>query len=194
MLRKLASVAREETAALQPRVLLVRALTALLPKYTATRGRTWIFRACGFRVGRRTVICGTPAIYGAPDLVKLLTIGDGVFINVGCHFDVHAPVNIGRNAVLGHDVMILTATHELGPPQERCGPLVFAPVSIGAGAWLGARSLVLPSVTVGDGAVVAAGAVVTRDVPANTLVAGVPARVVGTPESGRSPAAFRSPA
>jgi acetyltransferase-like isoleucine patch superfamily enzyme len=72
----------------------------------------------------------------------------------------------------------LTVDHEIGPSEHRCTNPVMAPIAIGDGAWLASRVLVLPGVTVGKGAVVAAGAVVTRDVAPDTLVAGVPARFV----------------
>jgi acetyltransferase-like isoleucine patch superfamily enzyme len=73
--------------------------------------------------------------------------------------------------------MILTSSHELGPTMQRAGPLFRRPVRIGQGAWVGARSVVLPGVSIGDGAVVAAGSMVTKDVPPNVLVGGVPASV-----------------
>jgi maltose O-acetyltransferase len=72
----------------------------------------------------------------------------------------------------------LTVDHEIGPSENRCGEVLVAPVIIGDGAWLASRVTILPGVTVGNGSIVAAGAVVTHDVPPNTLVAGVPARVV----------------
>ena len=62
--------------------------------------------------------------------------------------------------------------------KHRCGPRVFAPIHIGDGVWIGARSIVLPGITIADGAVIGAGSVVTRDVPANTVVAGAPARLI----------------
>jgi maltose O-acetyltransferase len=74
--------------------------------------------------------------------------------------------------------MILTRRHHLGSPARRYAKLEALPVTIGAGVWVGARAMILPGVTIGDGAVIAAGAVVTKDVPANTVVAGVPATVV----------------
>ena len=79
---------------------------------------------------------------------------------------------------LGHGVLILTSSHEFGDQWRRGGEHITAPVTIERGAWIGARGVLLPGVTIGHGAVVGAGAVVTTDVPPNTLVAGVPARTV----------------
>ncbi|MEP7190805.1 MAG: DapH/DapD/GlmU-related protein, partial [Roseiflexaceae bacterium] len=78
----------------------------------------------------------------------------------------------------GHHVVVLTGSHEVGPPSQRAAALYTKTVTIGDGAWLGARCTILPGVTIGAGAIVAAGAVVNRDVPPNTLVAGIPAHVV----------------
>jgi maltose O-acetyltransferase len=76
--------------------------------------------------------------------------------------------------------MLLTSSHHIGNQIHRAGPLTTAPVIIENGTWIGARSVVLPGVTVGAGSVVASGAIVTRNVPPNTLVGGVPARVLRT--------------
>ena len=76
--------------------------------------------------------------------------------------------------------MILTSTHELGPPTHRAGPVTRAPVVVKAGAWVGPRAIVLPGVTIGEGAVVMAGALVNKDVPPNARVSGTPARVIET--------------
>lgn len=78
--------------------------------------------------------------------------------------------------MIGHNVVIATVNHPLEP--SRRGDIVPAPVHIGKGAWIGANATILPGVTVGDGAVVAAASVVTRDVPAGTVVVGSPARVL----------------
>jgi maltose O-acetyltransferase len=74
--------------------------------------------------------------------------------------------------------MILTTSHKLGPSSHRAGPHDLLPVKIGDGAWIGARATILPGVTVGEGAVISAGSVVNKNVPANSIVAGAPARVV----------------
>ena len=103
-------------------------------------------------------------------------LGEGVFINAGCRFQDQGGIYIGDRALIGHNCVIATLNHDMDPAKR--ANLVPAPVRIGADAWLGANVTVLPGVTVGEGAVVAAGAVVTKDVPARTVAAGVPARVI----------------
>jgi acetyltransferase-like isoleucine patch superfamily enzyme len=92
--------------------------------------------------------------------------------------DLAAPVRIGSGVRIGHDVTLLTVNHTIGSEELRSGTREFQGIDIGDGTWIASRVTVLPNVHIGSGCVVAAGAVVSRDVPANTLVAGVPARVI----------------
>lgn len=107
---------------------------------------------------------------------KNLTLGAGVFINMGCRFQDTGGITVGDGALIGHGTTVTTLNHGMDPARR--ADMTPAPVVIGRRAWLGASVTVVPGVTIGDGAVVGAGAVVTRDVPADTVVAGVPARVV----------------
>lgn len=109
-----------------------------------------------------------------------MILGDDVFINSGCCFDLSAPIVIGSRAQLAYQVTLVTGGHAIGRHESRAGAHCPAPIHIGEGAWIGARATVLPGVTIGPGAVVAAGALVTRDVPADTLVGGVPSQVIRT--------------
>jgi acetyltransferase-like isoleucine patch superfamily enzyme len=121
---------------------------------------------------------GMPVLTGGTGLEHRLHVGQDCWFNAGCRLDLSDTITIGDRAALGHEVLIMTSSHELGDQARRAGPLYTRPVSIGAGAWLGARCMILPGVTIGEGAVVAAGALVNRDVPPNTLVGGVPARML----------------
>ena len=107
-----------------------------------------------------------------------VTIGTNCWVNDGCTFDTSAEITLGNGVALGHEVMLLTSTHEIGPQFYRAGRSIDLPIIVGDGAWIGARAVVLPGVTIGRGAVVAAGSLVNRSVADNVLVAGVPARVV----------------
>lgn len=106
-----------------------------------------------------------------------LTIGPDTFVNVGCFIELNDRVEIGRAVSIGHEVMFLTSTHKLGGSSRRAAGQTFGPITVGDGAWIGARSTILPGVTIGAGAVVAAGSVVNKDVAPNALVSGVPAEV-----------------
>ena len=112
------------------------------------------------------------------DFGKNITIGKDVFINSGCHFQDQGGIEIGDGALIGHNVVLATINHDLNPKENRKNH--YAPIKIGAHVWIGSNATVLPGVTIGDWAVVAAGAVVTRDVPAMTVVGGVPAGVLRT--------------
>lgn len=112
------------------------------------------------------------------DFGKNIRFGENVFLNSGCRFQDQGGIVIGDGALIGHNAVITTLNHDMAP--SRRADMHPARVVIGAGAWFGANVTVLPGVTIGEGAVVAAGAVVTKDVEAFTVVAGVPARPIGT--------------
>ncbi len=105
-------------------------------------------------------------------------VGKNVFINAGCRFQDQGGITIGDRALIGHNAVIATLNHGIDPAKR--ANLKPAPVRIGADAWLGANVTILPGVTIGDGAIVAAGAVVTKDVAPNTVVGGVPAKLLKT--------------
>jgi maltose O-acetyltransferase len=183
----LARLLREECAGLHLRLLLARFILWPLPLHVGSRWRAVVLRLAGFAIGAGTVMWGTPHITGAGNLYGRLRCGRQCWFNAGCFFDLGANITIGERVAIGHEVMILTGTHHVGDGLRRAGPFYAQPVRIGDGAWLGARSTILPGVTVGEGAVVAAGAVVTKDIAAHTLVGGVPARLIRVLQPGEQP-------
>ena len=110
------------------------------------------------------------------DCGKNITVGKNVFINSGCRFQDQGGITIGDGTLIGHNVVLATLNHGISPDERH--DLFPAPIHIGKNVWIGANATVLPGVTIGDNAVIAAGAVVTKDVPANVVVAGVPAKVI----------------
>lgn len=118
------------------------------------------------------------------DFGKNIAIGRNVFINSGCHFQDQGGIAIGDGALIGHNVVLATVNHALEPEKRRRNR--YAPIRIGENVWIGSNATILPGVTLGDWAVVAAGAVVTKDVPPMTVVGGVPARVLRTISEGEA--------
>ena len=110
------------------------------------------------------------------DYGQNITVGKNVFINSGCCFQDQGGIEIGDDVLIGQQVVIATLNHDLSP--EKRGNMLPAPVKIGNGVWIGAHATILSGVTIGNGAVVAAGAVVNKDVPENTVVGGVPAKIL----------------
>ena len=110
------------------------------------------------------------------DFGKNITIGNNVFINAGCKFQDQGGIFIGDGALIGHNVVLATLNHDLDPAKRQ--QLHPGKIVIGKGVWIGANATVTAGVTVGDNAVIAAGAVVNKEVEANTVVGGVPARKI----------------
>jgi len=134
--------------------------------------RTLLSRLTGRPVEETTTLF--PPFYC--EFGKNLRLGKGVFINMGCRFQDTGGITIGDGSLIGHGSTLTTLNHGVDP--DRRADMLPAPVVLGRQVWLGAAVTVVPGVTIGDGAIVGAGAVVTRDVPANAIVAGVPARLI----------------
>ena len=109
-----------------------------------------------------------------------LTLGDRSGVGIRC--EIYGEVTIGNDVMMGPEVVIYTSGHrfdrtDIPMMDQGCAPI--QPVVIGNNVWIGRRVIILPGVTIGDGCVIGAGAVVTKDVPAYSVAAGVPARIVG---------------
>ena len=112
------------------------------------------------------------------DFGKNISLGKRIFINSGCKFQDQGGVTIGDDSLIGHNVVLATLNHDLRPAHR--ADVQPAPIVIGRNVWIGSNATILPGVTIGDNAVVAAASVVTKDVPVNAVVVGSPARVVRT--------------
>jgi maltose O-acetyltransferase len=175
---RIARVIRNEFEFFHFRLWLAQLMTAFIPIHVGVRLRTFALSMAGFEIGPKTVLWGMPRIVGSKNIYENLKIGRECWFNIGCYLDLGERITIEDRAVFGHEVMLLTSSHEMGEADRRAGSVQRAPIHIGKGAWLGARCTILPGVTIHDGAVVGAGALVTKDVPANTIVGGVPAQVL----------------
>lgn len=165
-------------AALQVVRYLTNTIVAHVPSYGLRH--FWYRRVLGVELGAKAAVLMNVYFYvrGRPRPDRPgISIGDHSVINQSCVLDGRGGLRIGNNVSISPGVWLLTDGHDLRDPLF---PEVLAPIEIGDYAWLGSRALVLPGVSIGQGAVVAAGAVVTKDVAPYCVVAGVPARLTGT--------------
>jgi maltose O-acetyltransferase len=173
-----ANVLLNDLRGTRPLLGLVQLLAWAVPRLSFGWLRPWLYRAAGVRIGPGTRIYGPMQMEGVGDVSSHLTVGSACMFTTPLFLNLSGRIEIGNDVVIGHHVAIVTDDHQIGGPQRRCGERIAKPVKIEDGAWIGARATVLPGTIVGRGSVVAAGALVNRDVPANTLVGGVPARVI----------------
>jgi maltose O-acetyltransferase len=177
LLSRLSRVAGEELRPLLSRSALAE-LAAVLPSSAFSNTRTALLRGAGVNIGPQSLVQGRIRLTGHGNPCAFLSIGRDTLITGGLHADLGAPVRIGNGVRIGHDVSLLTINHELGASWFRAGTSHASEIVIEDGCWLASRCTILPGVVIGRGCIVAAGAVVTRSTPPNTLVAGVPARVL----------------
>lgn len=142
------------------------------PAFVAARTLSAALRASGIEMGSTTLFWGMPRLTGPGDVCSRLRIGEHCGFNVGCHFELDGEISIGDHVSAGHEVMFLTRTRDTSSSWQRSGKSGSAGIEIGNGAWLGARSTILPGVKIGAGAVIGASVVVAKDVPANVLLTG----------------------
>lgn len=153
-------------------------LLAPLPLLIGKRFRANVYRLAGFQVGADSKFLDRVVIDALCNPYPNLRIGRRSQVGIGCHFSLNSSVTIGNNVILGHYARIITDTHAIGPAGRRCGERLPQPVMIEDGVWVASNVMILPGVTVGAGSVIASGAVVARDIPPNSLAAGVPAKVL----------------
>ena len=110
------------------------------------------------------------------DCGKNIKVGKNVFINACCKFQDQGGIEIGDGVLIGHNVTLATLNHDERPQfRQNIYP---KSIKIGNNVWIGSNATILQGVTIGDGAIVGANAVVTKNVPPNTIVAGVPAKII----------------
>lgn len=124
----------------------------------------------------RVVLGDAVYLYRGVEILGPVVIGDRSFVNKDGY--IRAGVTIGRSVAVGPIVRLVTDSHEIGLETRRAGQFHVREIKIEDGVWIGAGATVLGGVTVGRGAIVAAGAVVTSDVAPNTVVGGVPAKLI----------------
>lgn len=104
--------------------------------------------------------------------------GNNFYANYNCTMLDAAPITIGDNVMLAPNVSLFTAAHPLDPEKRNTGIEFALPITIGNNVWIGGNVVIKPNVTIGDNVVIGAGSVVTKDIPANTIAAGNPCRVL----------------
>jgi len=156
----------------------LNALLLLLPPSRMFGLRRALLRFAGVQVAEGVSFCGHGWIYGR----GRLAIGTATWLSSRVVFYTHrdAPITVGAHCDVGPGVEFVVGSHVIGESSRRAGEGTALPIAIGNGCWIGAGCRILDGVHIGDGCVVAAGAVVTRNMPANSLVAGVPAAVKKT--------------
>ncbi len=143
-----------------------------LPPLTMLRIRGRSMSLAGFNIGFGSYFMAWPTVTGSRDVRECLSIGEFSGFNARCYFELEDEIRIGNHVSVGHEVMFLTRRFDTSDPAQRAGAPKSAPVVVEDGAWLGARSVIMPGVRIGAGAVVGASVVVAEDVPEHTLVMG----------------------
>jgi maltose O-acetyltransferase len=190
-LRRVAEVARSELGHPDLRLMLADLAVRLLPVQSFTRLRAAIYRAGGVALGRGTLVSGRMELVGGKRPAHRLRVGATGWINSHFYADLNGEITLGERVTIGHHVVLITSSHEIGPPIHRAGTMRPVPIVVEDGAWIGARVTVLPGARIGAGSIIAAGSVVVGTIPPGVLATGIPARVKRlldpTPEGQASP-------
>ena len=149
--------------------------TRIIPNFFSQNLRNWGMRLLGVKMSKNVKLYAGFSVRSPKNLV----LEDGVNIGPKVLLDARCGLTIRQNAVIAYDAIIWTLNHDYND-ENFCGK--GAPVEIGRYAWVCSRSIILPGVNVGEGAIVASGAIVTKDVAPYTIVAGIPAKVIGKRE------------
>lgn len=178
--KRLTNVFGEEFGGISVRRIMCQGLIRCLPVDSFGRLRTRLYRLAGAHIGKHTTISGTLRLTGGRHAAERLKIGHSCYLNEGIYFNLGADVSIDHDVSIGMQCLFITASHEIQQAGRRAGPNVFSPISVGAGSWIAARVTVLPGVSIGQGSVIGAGAVVNKDIPDNVLAAGTPCKIIKT--------------
>lgn len=155
---------------------LANLLMQILPPTRFFWLRRFLLRSVGIDIESSSRVCGRTWIYGRGEI----HIGSNSWVGLDTFFysNIDAPIRIGANCDIGPANIFVTGSHVIGMPSRRAGLGTSASITIGDGCWLGARVTVLGGVKIGNGAIVAAGALVSADVAPHTMVGGIPARLI----------------
>ena len=146
-----------------------------IPSYTLRRA--WYHRILGWQIGENVAILMGQYVQmaGARSSGRNVRIGRGTVINHGCMLYATGGLRIGERVSISAGTWLITGAHDIDDPQVTA---FYQPITIGNAVWIGMRATILAGVTIGEGAIVMAGAVVTRDAPPFAIVGGIPARVI----------------
>lgn len=133
--------------------------------------RKWFYKILGAKIGNKTVICRRVDVL----FPKGLNISNNVAIGWFVDLDARGGINIGHDTNISSHTKFITGSHNIDDPKFKAS---FLPINIGHHCWIGTGAIILQGVTIGDGAVVAAGAVVTKDIPPNEVWGGIPAKFI----------------
>lgn len=139
--------------------------------------RNWVYKRC-FPMGEHCIVLERVSIQQLHYLGGEISVGDNVLIQRDVVLDYSGGLEIGSGVVISHGSYVLSHGHGLESSGHRCGRAVPARTKIGSGAWIGAKAIVLGGVSIGEGSVVGAGSIVTKDVPPNQVWAGNPAKFI----------------